>query len=77
MDPNAVLKQIHEWLVNDMRHPGPADPEVDFWCHDLWLWLEHGGFAPEWERYPLGASYYRCRALHEPYTAAEMAAWER
>ena len=59
MDPNATLKQIHEFLAD--RRSGE---EVDIMCQDLWDWIETGGFQPEWERYPTGTSYYQCREVY-------------
>ena len=58
MDPNATLRMIDEFLTK--RQSGD---EVDEWCEHIYDWIDRGGFAPDWEAYPLGASYYRCREI--------------
>lgn len=58
MDPEATLKRIDDFL-----RAGETGEEVDEWCESLMEWLARGGFEPDWEKYPLGASYYRCRAI--------------
>jgi len=55
MDPNATLREIDSFLQD--RRTGE---EVDDWCGYLYEWLQKGGFAPDWEKYPTGTSYYNC-----------------
>lgn len=57
-DPNATLREIDTFL-KDHR----TGDVVDEWCQDLWDWIQKGGFEPDWARYELGASYYRCRKV--------------
>lgn len=59
MDPNATLAAIDEFLT--MHQTGD---EVDEMCRDLWIWIGNGGFEPDWGKYDLGTSYYRCRKIH-------------
>ena len=59
MDPNETLRVINGFLA---RHE--TGDEVDVWCQDLYDWLKKGGFEPNWAKYPLGTSYYRCRKVH-------------
>lgn len=59
MDPNATLREIDAFLA---RHE--TGDEVDIHCQNLFDWIQRGGFEPEWSRYPLGTSYYRCREIH-------------
>jgi len=60
MDPDETLKMIDEFL--QARKTGD---EVDEWCHNLYEWIEKGGFEPNWNRYPLGTEYYKCREVSE------------
>ena len=59
MDPNELLRMIDE-AINKREHGN----EVDIWCQDLFDWLAKGGFDPEWNKYPLGTSYFHCRAVY-------------
>jgi hypothetical protein len=59
MDPDATLHQIDDFLA--AHKPGE---EVDAWCRNLWKWISRGGFEPNWDKYPLGTSYYLCRKVH-------------
>jgi len=59
MDPDETLRLIDAFLA---RHETGDD--VDIWCQDLFDWIARGGFAPSWEKYPLGTGYYRCREIH-------------
>jgi len=59
MDPNKTLSEIHAFLV--ARKHGAL---VDRLCEYLWDWIHNGGFEPDWSKYPTGASYYDCRAIH-------------
>ena len=61
MDPNETLRMIDSFLTD--RETGEC---VDEWCENLMEWLSRGGFEPEWEKYPLGASYYQCRLVSTP-----------
>lgn len=56
MDPNANLALIDSFLR--LRMTGE---EVDEMVDNLAGWLATGGFAPDWERYPLGTSYFNTR----------------
>lgn len=58
MDPNATLKMIDDFLA--ARRSGP---EVDEWVENLRDWIDGGGFEPDWDAFPLGASYYRTRMV--------------
>ncbi len=58
MDPNATLRDINDFLAD--RHVGE---KVDIWCEYLYDWLSHGGFNPDWDKYPLATDYYRLRAV--------------
>jgi len=60
MDPNETLKKIDQFLKE--RQSGD---EVDLWCRDLIKWLNREGFEPNWEKYPLGTSYFKCRVIAE------------
>lgn len=60
MDPNETLKMIHEFL-----EAGKSGDEVDEWCRNLMGWLAKGGFEPDWDKYPMGTSYYKCRVIEE------------
>ena len=59
MDPNETLRQIHAFLAR-----GDEGDEVDILCQDLFDWLAREGFEPNWTKYELGASYYRCREVY-------------
>jgi hypothetical protein len=59
MDPNATLREIDQFLK-----AGRTGDEVDQWCEALRQWIARGGFEPDWAKYELGASYYRCQADH-------------
>ena len=58
MDPNATLREIHEFLA---AHE--TGDQVDIWCEHLYQWIKNGGFEPDWAKYELGTSYYRCRCV--------------
>lgn len=60
MDPNECLKMIDEFLR--ARESGD---EVDQWCRNLMEWLDKGGFEPDWDKYDLGTSYFKCRRIAE------------
>ena len=60
MDPNACLAMIDRFLRRE-----DTGPEVDEWCKNLSDWLTNGGFAPDWEQCPLGASYYDTRTVSQ------------
>jgi len=60
MDPNKTLKMIDDFLC--ARKSGD---EVDQWCRDLIKWIAKGGFEPDWNKYKLGTSYYKCRVISE------------
>lgn len=60
MDPNECLKKIDDFIER-----GDSGPEVDQWCRDLMEWLGKAGFAPDWEKYPMGASYFESRKIME------------
>ena len=59
MDPNETLKWIDNFIAKGLQ-----GQEVDDCCEDLYNWVKEGGYEPNWNRYPLGASYYRCRTVH-------------
>lgn len=70
MDPNATLRLIHDALAaceryrgNDVAHRLALGNDLDEYCQTLWDWLDRGGFEPNWAKYPLASSYYRCRAV--------------
>jgi hypothetical protein len=69
MDPNETLKWIDSWLKEaherylQGRDRLPANPDIDEWCRNLWEWLQKGGFEPDWEKYPLGTSYFNCQKI--------------
>lgn len=65
MDPNECLKRINDFLAN--RESGN---EVDHWCRDLIEWLAKGGFEPDWNKYGLGTSYFKCREITERRSAS-------
>lgn len=52
MDPNATLAMIESSAYRDYE-------EADARCWDLMIWIEHGGFQPDWTRYQKGTRYYR------------------
>ena len=59
MDPNATLKSIEYRLQNRVWLD-----DVDQFCEDLYVWLEHlHGHEPDWSAYPLATSYYQCRVI--------------
>jgi hypothetical protein len=58
VDPNETLKCIDKFLLE--KHVGS---EVDDWAESLFLWIERGGFQPNWDLYPLGTSYYKCHIV--------------
>ena len=59
MDPNVTLQMIDEFLA---KHQ--TGEEVDEWCQNLFDWIKKGGFEPDWSKYELGTSYYKCRCVH-------------
>lgn len=61
MDPNATLAMIDSLLTQSITDVD-AGYELNEVCEDLFDWLSRGGFAPQWEKYPLAAGFYRCRA---------------
>ena len=54
MDPKECLKCIDAEVT---RHI--AGDATDERCRDLQDWLDKGGFAPQWDQYPLGAGYFQ------------------
>jgi hypothetical protein len=74
MDPNANLKEQAEylaWLAGwphdrehrvghiDLRDRRETRARLSQLRADLTDWLNAGGFAPDWTRYPAAARYYR------------------
>lgn len=59
LQANRVLGKIHAFLK--AHKTGQC---VDDWCLRLWKSIKAGGPAPDWGKYELGASYYRCRAVY-------------
>ena len=59
MDPNELLRMIDEFITT--RQTGD---DVDYWCQDLYDWLDKQGFEPQWDKYPMGTSYYNSRAVY-------------
>ena len=59
MDPNATLRDINDFLA-----AGNEGESVDEYCKFLYDWLKGGGFAPDWNKYPLAADYYKCRKVY-------------
>lgn len=56
MDPNETLRRIEALL------PALDDDDVDEaegFCADLSEWLDKGGFAPEWTKYPEATKFYK------------------
>ena len=49
MDPNATLKIIEETIDGNELYKA---------CEDLHVWLDTGGFEPNWEEYPIAANYF-------------------
>ncbi len=55
--PIRTLPKLHEMVSSSAA--------LDEACHDLWTWLQGGGFAPRWGDEPLATSYYDTRAYVE------------
>jgi hypothetical protein len=53
MDPDAALKALNETV-----EAGKFDDANDH-CNNLDIWLEKGGLAPKWERYPKATEYFQ------------------
>ena len=49
MDPNALLKNLNDVVESSY---GLALDEINELCSDLSEWIAHGGFLPEWDRFP-------------------------
>jgi hypothetical protein len=62
MDPDACLMRI-AGLLCDSAHDDEAGIDLDWACQDLYDWLDRGGSVPNWEVFPVAASYYATRAV--------------
>lgn len=58
MDPNANLKRQAE-LLPDFHTTSIARYEIYELRIALRLWLDRGGFAPNWDEHPKAATAYR------------------
>lgn len=56
MDPNATLEEIDRFVREK-----ESNDELYFLLDDLYDWLKKGGFEPDWEKYPDGTVFYRCK----------------
>lgn len=55
MDPDATLRLIAEAVADGEL------TEADEACDDLRVWLQRGGFEPDWSRWPGATAYYHGR----------------
>lgn len=53
---NALLEKIHNFLA--ARKTGS---EVDYWVEELFQIVNRTGVEPDWDKYPIGKSYYEAR----------------
>lgn len=60
MDPNATLTDITARLA-EVQRTAEYYFELDSVVEDLLFWLARGGFAPDWEAYPLATRYIQTR----------------
>jgi hypothetical protein len=63
MDPNANLERQERILIEIANTPGAdqrrtLSEDLIELRSDLTHWLSVGGFAPQWERWPIAAHYY-------------------
>lgn len=67
MDPNAnlqeqaeLLAEMAEYEPNETHHPAylNARDDLQYARSTLAEWLERGGVAPDWARYPTAARYF-------------------
>lgn len=73
MDPQATLTRLHDLLVSVHLDGKPEfEPALFQTALDLHLWLDRGGFEPDWTRRPYAAGWfivwrhgYRMRTLHK------------
>lgn len=59
MDPNAALAEI----AYQLSRGADCDPSIDDTVNELRSWLDHGGFAPDWDKHPLATNYYKARNM--------------
>jgi len=52
-DPNATLAFIEDLYAED-----PMDDTLEYALDDLAEWIEKGGFAPNWERFPVATDLF-------------------
>lgn len=61
MDPNANLREQADLLADP--HHGSLHNYDRYRLHDLRIalrdWLQGGGFAPDWDRYPAAAANFK------------------
>ncbi len=62
MDPTTCLKAFHDALLTDP----PDYQEAANRAEDLFIWLERGGFAPDYERVRTES----LNAAYETYTSS-------
>ena len=68
MDPDATLERIEDAVISqDLA-------ESDSACEDLRSWLAIGGFAPDWERYPIGTKRYQ-KTAERLDSGSELVSW--
>ena len=62
--PNTMeTTTLLEWIDTFVRQHRTGE-EVDKWCRKLYALVETYNCEPDWGAFPLGTSYYRCRAIH-------------
>jgi hypothetical protein len=59
VDPDAALAEI----TYQLSRGTDCDPSIDDTVDDLRSWLDHGGFAPDWDRHGLATRYYQTRQV--------------
>ncbi len=62
MDPNVTLQEINTLVTDvlDRRVPFDSDTfhQIEERVDALLDWILHGGFGPDWSKYPVGEAYY-------------------
>lgn len=53
MDPTACLERLQDAHLSDDKEETIAA------CQDLMDWINKGGANPDWERFPIGATFFR------------------
>ena len=75
MDPNKTLEFLNNLLIKfkQMQPVTQAEGESEFlqleaeikyYANTLDAWLDRGGFAPNWEIFPIATEYYNRRKEH-------------